>query len=1324
MPAIMIILCVLLCMPFHILAAGAERFQFSHITATDGLPHQQINGLAQDNEGYIWIGTRNGLGRYDGYNIRNYYHSHENPQSLRHNFVRKIFPDSKGRIWILTIQGLCRYMPETDDFKFYGIDADFASITEGKDGSIICGGEGLYAIREGTDTIEHMEFDKGYIISLACGAKGEIFASTNAGIFQLASSGKNCRQMDASIYGSFINGLDAIIPLFTDSMGRLWVGRNGQGAMTLDPISETTEIYLPHGTVRTIAEDHHGRIWLGTSEGIAIIDTDGATTRIFQDANSSSSLSDNSVYSILPDRDGNIWAGTFFGGVNLYVPNKSFFTIHSPEHDENSLGGKVVRMMSETEDGKLWIATENGGLMVMDRKTGETSRFHGIPQLGSNVHSLYHAPGSSEIWIGTFRNGLFRYDLDEGTYRRYLPADGLASDAIFHINADSKGILWVATTQGLGYYDPPSDSFKKVGDHTLDSNFTYTIYPDTKGNLWIGTTRYGLRCIDNENGIITPVNVDTSPLKLNDSFVTCISEDKDGNLLVGSNNSGLQILPVGSQEMPGMDFSQLANATICGIVPDMAGDLWISSAVGLYHHDSTTGRLTRFTTADGLPSTQMNLSSWHVSPDHEIYFGTVNGLFSFKPGMITRPAPRTAPVHLMKIMANGKELHPGDTTNILAAPLDATSHITIPYALSRTIGIEYGVVMPGTADRMHFQARLEGGNSEWRDMNNDRHITLFNLSPGRYTLQLRASSSPDGWDSAPVKNFTFTVAPPFYRSTAAYAIYLSCVIMITIGSIRFAGIRNRERRALAKAQSDKEYEMEISRAKTEFFSMMSHELKTPLTLIGAPLKNMARKKDLPPDFQADLNLAITNSDRMEEMVNNLLTFNKIQQGDFPFMIQQGDPTDAIRMTGEQFAAHASEHGIILDIDCARPSEHYSETWFSKSYLEHIVGNLLSNALKFTPRNGHVCLSSRICDDESGSPLLIVDVSDTGCGIASEEIDKIFTYHYSSANGLENGGWGIGLALVKILVGKHGGDIEVRSNVGKGSNFKVAISLDRNNLCGATTCRNTTPAVSETKTAMPGNSGQTILIAEDNKEMLVFLTRILEPHYKVLRATNGEEALDIAGKQPVDLLLSDVMMPVMDGMELCRRIKGDFATSHIPVVLLTARSNGEDMIEGLEHGADAYITKPFTPYGLGLQIRNLLQSIKARNMATTSNHDNTPEMDSLTELDKKFLERLDKLVAENISNSSFSVADITTALGMSRSLLYTKLHALTSMAPADYMRCKRLGLACGLLREGHTVSETAYATGFTDPAHFSKMFKKRYGVSPSEYTRNPATGSSK
>ena len=1321
MPAIYAIILILLCLPTCVSAHGTEKIQFSHLTATDGLPHQQINGLAQDSTGYIWIGTRNGLGKYDGYSIRNYYHSPENPRSLSHNFVRKIFPDSRGRIWILTILGLCRYLPETDDFKAYGIAADFASITETDDGSILCGGEGLYRIRAGSDSIERIRFDHGYVISLACDKEGQIFASTNGGIFVADRLQTDFRKLDSSLYADFITGLDAIIPLFTDSKGRLWAGRNGHGAMTIDPATGRRETITPHGTVRTIAEDRHGRMWLGTSDGIDIIDTDGSVRHICRAGASQSSLSDNSVYSILPDRDGNIWAGTFFGGINLYVPDRNIFNVPSPGYGEDELGGKVVRMMCETDDGTLWIATENGGLLQMDRKTGTTRRFTEIPQLGANIHSLYHAGGDSHMWIGTFRNGLFRYNLNNGTWRRYLPADGLGSDAIFHINTDSKGVLWVATTQGLSYYDPSSDSFIKTGDATIDNNFTYTIYPDRNANLWIGTTRHGLRRIDAHSGEITPVNVDTSPLRLNDSFVTCICEDSNGNLLVGSNNSGLQMLPTGKAPATAPDLSPLANTTICAIVPDRDGkDLWISSATGLYHRDGHTGKLTRFTTADGLPSTQMNLSSWHVSSDNEIYFGTVNGLFSFRPENIASASPRTASVHLMKLAADGKEIVPGDSTGILAVPADLSGPVTIPYHLSRNIGIEYGVIMPGNAAHMLFQAKLDGEDSSWRDMNHERHITLFNLSPGTYTLLLRASSSSDGWANAPVRSFIFTVAPPLYRSPAAYIIYLSCALLAIFVIVHVANARTREKRALAEAQREKENEIRISRTKTEFFSMMSHELKTPLTLIGAPLRNMARHQNFPHDFEADLNLAITNADRMERIVSNLLTFNKLQQGDFPLVTQSGDPVETIRMTGEQFAAHASEKGIALHIDCTSPAP--AETcgmWFSKTYLDHIVSNLLSNAIKFTPAGGHVWLTSHISTDTPDGAVLTMEVADTGCGIAPYELDRIFTFHYRGTSETNAGGWGIGLALVKQLVEKHGGRLEVQSTPGEGSVFKASLSLDKDKLNGATATED-----EPTETSVSGNTLQsensvrhTVLIVEDNREMLGFLVRILKPHYSIITASDGEKAITAARREKVDLILSDVMMPVMDGMELCRRIKNDFTTSHIPVVLLTARSDGEDMIEGLEHGADAYMTKPFTPYGLELQIRNLLHSIKSRNTAISSQTGDAPDTSGLTELDRKFLENLNRIVGENISNSRFCVADITAALGISRSLLYTKLQALTSMAPADYMRCRRLELACTLLKNGHNVSETAYATGFTDPAHFSRMFKKRYGVAPSDYTRD-------
>jgi ligand-binding sensor domain-containing protein/signal transduction histidine kinase/DNA-binding response OmpR family regulator len=1317
------------------LSAMPFNYRFRHLKSANGLPHQQVQSILQDANGYIWIGTRNGLSRYDGYEIKTYFHNERDRKSLFGNFIDYLFMDSKKRVWVCSEnEGINRYDAACDNFHRYN-ERGVTFMVETRQGKIISGGNRLCIYDEKSDKfIPYPILEQGHIISLALDHQDNLYVATNSTIFRYNSSMTKIIRLNPSYYKDFLTGADGIVPIMTDSKGRLWVGRNGDGIMMINLSTGAKTIYKPQqlsdGTVRTINEDKQHRIWLGTEKGITIIDPNGKRETITQRFQKGDGLSDNAIYSIICDITGNIWIGSYFGGVDMLPAFNNNFNWAEPGYDIQNIKGKVPRMMVETSPGIFWIATEDSGINIYNSYTGSFNVFNKIPKIGTNVHSLYLDRKSSDLWIGTFRNGLYRYNLKTGSTKKYELRYGPTSNSVFSFAHQENGRLWIATTQGLRYYDEQTGQFHKTSNNTLNVCFVYTLLTDKDGNIWAGTVHNGLFRIDGRTGHIKSWR---KGLKtgLNDDYIVSLYQDKYGKLWIGTNNGGLQYYNLRTDKMESVRNEVLpGNSTVCSIIADRHGNLWISTGNGLFKYSPKNKHTIGFTTEDGLPINQFNFSSSLLASDGRLFFGTVDGLIFFNPLQIkTRKGPFC--IHLKKLIIGNKEMNASVAHSPLSMELDKTEKIRLSYSQAHSFSIEYGVIMPGNTDGVKYQVMFEGIDKDWRDVGLERKFYGYNLQPGQYTLHVRANNSNADWESCPEKTIKIIVRPPFYRSPLAYILYFLTFVLSCGFSIRLILTRIRERNAVRIANMEKEKVEEMDKEKFDFFTTVSHELKTPLSLIAAPLKSISRE-ELSTRSRKNLDIAVKNSAKIEELINELVTFNKIETGNFPFYIQKGNPLEFIELTAAQYRETAAEKNITLKIQCENNGE---EVWFSPSYVERILGNLLSNAFKFTPNGGSVMISTCITTQAHDAfTYLRLSVSDTGIGIAKDEIDNIFTRYYQTKRGYNanSNGWGIGLSLVKRLTNIHKGSVSVKSEVSKGSVFTVYLNVSPKAF-DAKCC------ISEDKVIVPiskykftshlsmhsaANSNIentsisedkfSVLIVDDNKDLLDFLYDSFSDKYNVYTAENGKAALEIAHEKDIQLVVSDIMMPEMDGIELCKTLKHDMVTSHIPVILLTAKSGSDDVVTGYESGAEAYVSKPFDPQILELQIKNIISLQKAQQNEVAVTDGSNINVTSLNEIDKELIRQLNALIDENIGNSDFSISDITQALAISRSLLYTKMKNLVNMSAGDYIRKKRLDKACQILRNGNNVSETAYSTGFADPNYFSKAFKKNFGISPTEY----------
>lgn len=1328
-----------------ITVSAQENYFFTHIKSDSGLPHQQVETMAFDHDGMLWVGTRNGLAKYDGYSFVTYYHNPDDNMSIPHNFIRKIFVDSENNVWVGTDKAICCYQRDTDNFKQYDVNGEpISRIVETTDGSVICTGMKVFRKKKGENQFRQIprQIDS-YVVGLVVSPDNRVFMSTNHSISYFTSEMVSETVLDSSIYSDFLSGFDAIAPLYFDNNGLLWIGRDGKGVMCLNLTTGEEHIYdaslLSDGTVRDITEDSKGNIWLGTEKGITTINpASGAIHKITQRFGNSRALSDNAIYCIVSDNQDNMWIGTYFGGINLILRDAIEFHWTAPGYDNMTLSGKAIRGIAEPEKGILWLATEDGGINIFDIAHNRVDKFNYIPELGTNVHELYYDKETGDMWIGTFRNGLFRYNLRTRKTTHYTAFNsGLKSNAVFAITRqdNNQKRLWIATTLGLMYHDPATDSIIPINHPALDLDFIYCLYADRNGNLWAGTVNRGLFRIGGETGEIKGWSKDSTSDTggLNDNYVTSIYEDNNNHVIIGTNNGGVQIIDRDSLEFLRVTDAPVNWGTICSIKQDSTDNIWITTSNGLYKVNPDDLSYIHFTTNDGLPENQFNFSSIIQASDNRIYCGTVNGLVSFNPDITKRP-DMAASVHLWRLSLNNHVVTPRTADSPLKTSLDATSVLKLDFASSRVFSIDYGIINPAGANNVRYQIFIDGLDKEWRDVGTLRRFTAMELPYGSYTLNVRALVSGDDWENAPIKKLVFKIAPPFYQSSIAWMIYILVAISICYIAYRLFLWRMKERNQERLNQIERAKKDELNREKMEFFTNISHELKTPLSLILAPLKQLSTNEQMSEKSRERLSTAIANTSKMVELINELVTFNRVQSGNFQLFLQKGNPLTLIETMTGYFRGPASDKNISINVMTQNNGE---DVWFSPTYLERIISNLLSNAIKYTGENGNIDVRASIIEGDDNTVYLSVEVKDNGIGIVPEELDNIFKKYYQTRRGYNtnHSGWGIGLATVKKLVEIHKGDISVTSKVGEGSSFVIRLNVtpsafDKSSHISTTETiplahqpafiSNTLavyPHDSDENTAEKDDKKVSVLLVEDNPQLLGFLSDEFAKDYNVYTATNGIEALKVTEGYPVDIVVSDVMMPEMDGIELCDKLKNNLATSHIPVILLTAKSDEESTMAGFKSGAEAYVAKPFDPQLLALRVKNILRARRAYidSKIEDSGVDEPIEgLPPLNKFDNEFIARINQLINDNMDNSDFSIADITRELAISRSLLHIKMKTFFNSSMTDYIKQRRMSKACELMKEGNNVSETAYRTGFSDPNYFSKVFRKTFGMSPTDY----------
>ncbi|GGF30893.1 hybrid sensor histidine kinase/response regulator transcription factor [Echinicola rosea] len=1320
---------------------ATEKPVFHKITTQDGLSHSTVYTIAQDHKGYIWIGTREGLNRYNSYGLKTYYSGQEPIGGLSADRILCLQPASQQRLLIGTSAGLDRYDYGTDRIEkihYQGKPLGYIKcIFESSDSLVyVCAQSGLYLINQQNKATRLSE--ERNTLAIAEYKTGVFWLMTSKGVYLVNKFGEIIKE-----YTDLKPNLGArsnFYCLFKDSKGTMWVGTQ-EGAFWYVPEKDKFEqVKAAEGIsevtlVRAINEDDRNGIWIGTEKGVFVYDKAKRSLEHHSQSFDQSpyDLSDQSVYCVLKSRENIMWIGTYFGGVNYVKLRESGFVKVVPDGGEKGLSGKAVSQLTEDRKGRLWIGSEDAGVTQWSKDRQKFTYFlyrkMGNSISGNNIHAIQQ-DHEGNIWLGTFLEGVDRYDPDTGKFTNYRhdPADSttISHNNVFSLMSDSKDNLWIGTWKGINIYDKKKERFRKFKPQQIGERFIYDMLEDHSGKVWICTRNDGIFRYDPVTDQLDWFNknhFDNHGLTANK--VIHVFQDSQNRVWFGTLNEGLLQWDSDAQHFSAFTKSDgLSNNNVYGIQQDQKGNLWLSTNNGLTVMDPVTGKTKIYDKSNGLQDTQFNFKSSYKDGDGRMYFGTVNGMYHFHPDSIN--AIDTPPnIHFTELKLFNKPLEVGGVDGILSSQIDEAQSITLKYS-QNVITFDFVATNYFSPGKNVYSYYLEGFEKDWNKPNEKHSATYTNLSPGTYTFHVKAAN-PDGvWSGE--RTLLLTVAPPFWWTPWAKVIYGLLVITAFFGYRRYLYLRHQEKMTYQLERVEKEKIQELNQHKLNFFTYISHEFKTPLTLIIAVIDKFLDHQVHSSHQQEDFRLIKRNASRLHFLIDQLMEFRKTESDHTDLSPKWGDVILFLQDTFLAFLPLYHKKDITHHF---RTNCQGIEVLFDADKLEKIITNLVSNAVKSTPRFGEITMEVEMSpSDIPGQALFSIHVVDNGRGLTKEELDKIFMPFYKGNNPAQaETGSGIGLALVKSLTKYLGGTISAESTEDQGMRITVNLPFQ------------TTSDKQQAYTKVEGNKGLLIdedyyylevqtdnaqvqntegevtyelMIVEDNEEMRKFLCSYFSRFYKVTTANDGVTALEIIGKRVPDVIISDVVMPKMGGDQLCTTIKNNIDTSHIPFILLTAKSTVENRIEGLEVGADAYLPKPFNLQELRLMIKNTLESRNSLKQhflkfGSVDNYDHP-----VNNKDHEFLTKLIEIVHQHLEDPAFNIAEFSRVAGVSRTLLHMKLKKLVNLSATEFVKAIRLKKSTNLLIAGNNVSEVAYKVGFNDPNYFSRAFKEKYGIPPSEY----------
>lgn len=1328
-----------------------------------------IYAITQDQFGFMWVGTNGaGLYKYDGVNNVTY-EQNAKSNSINSNLIYATYVDKRNRLWLGTDEGLCLYNRDHDGFETIDIQQNFSkgtvisvkSIVEDNTGNLYLGtlNNGLLKLNVKSRKISKIKLAtaENYLVNCLVKAKdGSIFLGTSFGLKVVDPLKNEVKQVKIGKDDSLLTG--SIVSLFFDNKQNLWIGNGYKGLVKLDLYSKVKQVVAYPITSKRImsmlATDPKTILCATENDGLIVINDQGVVQQKYLNSKFNiGSLSSNSVWSLYLDKDKRIWLGYYNKGLGIFdKPNRKVNVIESLVGNPQSLQTNCVTSIAKANNGQLWISMEGGGVDVYDPTTKsfkhinkwDTSYCTGLTN--DNITKVF-IDSKQNIWLNSWNEGIFYLKKGSRNFINYNTKNtsALMSDHIMSIAEDSRGVIWIGTfSKGLHYYTPQDGQFHHCNSKPFYINGLMNldirkVMVDSDNAVWIGSTTglYKVKTNDFNSFLVTSYREKMSEKRKNQKSthtINTVYEDKNKDIWIGTDGAGLFRYNKKTENLQRRnDYIDFNEKSISAIVQSNDGAIWISGKKGITRLDLKLKTTVNYTTDDGLLSNDFNNNAVLKDENGLLYFGSYEGLNYFNPVNLVK-SKKELPVYLTDFKLFNKSVLPLENDSPLTKVISETKKIVLQHHQSvftiDFIGINYS--FPAKNDFAYY---LEGFEDSWNYVGNKRSATYTNLAPGNYVFKVKASEKNGVWSKNPLE-LKIEILPPWWKTSFAYLFYS----LLVLAAVHFGNqyYQNRfKQKQMIQFEKEKAIQIEkLNTKKLQFFTNISHEFRTPLTLILNPLQDIIKNNslELPQGVLNKLQTIQKSSDRLSRLINELMDFNQLQFNKMTLKVQQIEVVDFTKEIISYFEEEALSRGIQLEF---QPEVSSLTDWIDPKMFEKIIFNVISNAFKVTPDNGKIIVKIAVneglifplIDLVSSNPSFEIIVEDNGAGLDKKNIKKIFDrfYQVNNLNKAYYGSTGIGLEVVRGFVELHKGKIEVESELGVGTTFRLFFPIGKEFFNEEEVLLEEfkkvkkisfTPLVEKSDIQSENEEEKqdrihTILIVEDNVELRNYLKNELKKEYKVLVAENGQVGLSLALEKSPDLILTDVIMPIMSGLDLCKRIKADMKTSHIPLMMLSAKALVKDKLEGIDSGADIYLSKPFN---MNILRSSLAQLISSRQIMFNKFYNGiTPTAKAkTTTLDNDFIKNVLNYINTNISESELSVEVLASNVFLSRSQLYRKIKTLTGVSVNEFIRNVRLEKAKELIELGNeNINEISFKVGFSSPSYFTKCFKEKYGHLPTD-----------
>ena len=1330
-----------------------------------------ISCIIKDHNGIIWIGTQGrGLSSFNGYEFKNYKHKWNDNNTINNSVINIIFLDNQQNMWVGTEEGLNLYNRDLDEFFHVPLNElnskiQVKAINETEDNALLIGthGFGIFKVDKETllssniSTNVSNNINSFQINSIEKTERGSILIGSNLGLLRYNSLNNTINHAKFStLTGSDI--IDTSIQtILTKNDGSIWLGTVSDGLIEI--LTTPTNYYefkfhpITNKRILALETDRKGAIFCGTeNDGLFILGNDKKLNSLKYNKSKPKGIKSNSIWSVFIDENDRIWLGYFNQGIDIYDKEKERFkSIESIPNKDQSLYSKSVTAITQDNQDRLWIGIADGGIDVYNSKTQEF--IHLIDEnnpiatglTSSDVVTVF-IDKKQNVWVGTWNSGIFLLEKGKKRFKNIQAKnsnDVFKSNRIMSFAEDSKGTIWIGSfLSGLYSYNPNTRNFTHhqetaLKEQYIDSKNIRKVLVDHDDNIWLGT-RTGLfkvseiktnPKVESYNALINK-DLNTST-KFN--VITTLFEDTNKNIWIGTDGYGLCQLNIKNNTTKWYNTSDnFIHQSITSIVETKPGIFWFTGNNGMTKFNITKNSFANYNTQDGILANNFNKNSVFLSKDGMLYFGCHKGVNYFDPSEITTnfDIPK---VYISDFKLSNKSIKPGKENSPLKKVIGETTNLELKHNQS-FFTIDYFGLIYTRSKNLEYAYYLEGVESDWNYVGKIRNATYTNIPPGTYNFRVKSSNSDGIWSNKPT-SLEIKILPPWWKTNLASFVFLIVFLIIIYNVYRFINIRVKERLEIKTEREERKQLEGLNAKKIQFFTNISHEFRTPLSLILNPLEDIISNDnlDLPESIKEKHKIIYKNSKRLSRLINELMDFRKLQFNKMEVNVSKFDLIPFVQEVASHFEEEAVQRNIDLEVE-RKANE--LDIWADPSMLEKIIFNLLSNAFKATKEGGKVTLRIHetkkemyfpLIQDKKQTPGICISIADSGIGIKTKELDKIFSrfYQVKELDKQYYGGTGIGLEVVKSFVDLHKGIIDVKSQDNVGTQFKLYFPKGNEHFNKNLSTQNLNSnhsnfeqindgldQIDSIKTKKP-EAKKTVLIVEDNLELKNYLKNELKETYKIKTAENGQEGLDIALKFMPDIIVTDIMMPIMDGFEFCKRIKNDIKISHIPLLMMTAKGMQIDKIKGIDSGADAYVTKPFN---MGVMKSHIKQLITSRQILFEKyfNGIQNEDLSKFSSLNKEFITTILDYVHNNISNSSLGVEHLADELFLSRSKLYRKIKALTGDTATEFIRKIRLEKAKELLEKTDlTVSEIGYKVGFSSPSYFTKCFKNHFGKIPKE-----------